>query len=317
GSSVHRRFTIAPFAGDPFSIAPDHEFLLDDEVDAESFGDIGIRPASQRGADPKGLDRTGYAAAVSKAIKHIDTGASTKVVLSRTLEADLNGIDVVQLFDAACRSLPNAMVVLANTDAHGLWLGASPERLLHCDSSSIEVDSIAGTMRTSIVPPNVDAWGDKEREEQDLVTRSIIDTLAIAGCEDVRVDGPQVLRAGSVAHLRTTIRARSEGVDVARLAADLHPTPAVGGTPKANALEVIAALEPSDRKLYAGYWGVMDGRSADLYVNIRCMEVVGGTAVLHVGAGVTAASDPERECDEVELKARTWLDLIEAQRRGG
>ena len=69
--------------------------------------------------------------------------------------------------------------------------------------------------------------------------------------------------------------------------------------------------------MYAGYWGPMNSRSADLFVNIRCMEILGQHALLHIGAGITRDSVAESECDEVERKARTWLDLIDAQRAAG
>lgn len=150
-----------------------------------------------------------------------------------------------------------------------------------------------------------------------MVTRTVLEILATQGVQGLYADGPHAVAAGNMMHLHTQITGSASGPVALSLANALHPTPAVGGIPRLSAIELLRTLEPRSRSLYAGYWGPVDRRNADLYVNIRCMEVVDGRALVHVGAGITAGSDPNHECDEVERKARTWLDLIDAQRRSG
>ena len=72
-------------------------------------------------------------------------------------------------------------------------------------------------------------------------------------------------------------------------------------------MDLIGRLEPSPRSLYAGYWGAWRwyGRT-ELMVNIRCLRIQKELAVLHVGGGITAESDPDSEWEETEQKARTW-----------
>ncbi|MBK8499099.1 MAG: chorismate-binding protein [Flavobacteriales bacterium] len=263
------------------------------------------------------LDRRGFLSAVESAITSVRAGKLQKVVLSRTIVSDLAGTSIGALFMAAARSLPHAFVAITRTDRFGLWMGASPERLLALRDGRLEVDAIAATLPIQNAPESAAHWGAKEREEQAIVTRAVMDLLAAAGVRDAQAHGPQVKLAGNVAHLHTRIFAHGVGPEALDLAKALHPTPAVGGHPRDIAIDLIGQLEPRPRSLYAGYWGPMNAHSAELFVNIRCMHVQGTKAYLHVGAGITADSDPQREGDEVEQKARLWLDLFDAQRHAG
>ncbi len=67
--------------------------------------------------------------------------------------------------------------------------------------------------------------------------------------------------------------------------------------------------------LYAGFWGPWNAEGpTELFVNLRCMQVRSGKVQLHVGAGITAGSDPEMEWTETVRKADTWLRLLEPTR---
>ncbi len=315
--SGEEAFVLAPFntsAQEVRCIRPDMVISKDHwQQDLDGIdGEVGSAAAL-----PSGLDRAGYHAAVASAIEELRSGAVDKVVLARTINADLLGVDIARLFLAAMAQHPEAFVALVHTPAYGIWIGATPERLLRMRDDRVEVDAIAGTHLLGSAPTNVDAWGAKERREQELVTNHVCETLAHAHVGSLNTEGPMVKRAGNVAHLHSRITGRAAGSDVLGLAAALHPTPAVGGTPRNLALQLIEQLEPADRSLYAGYWGPMHRTGAEFFVNIRCMHVVGDTGLVHVGAGITSGSDPDRECDEVEQKARLWLDLIEAERRAG
>lgn len=310
-----RSFLIAPFETGQAPIGcirPEAEFELGAELPELTGYSV-----SKDTVLIQGLDRSGYRAAVENALELIGSGAAEKVVLARTLGADLTGIELSGLFIRACDEHPSALVVLARAGGHGLWLGASPERLLRLEGSQIEVDSLAGSLPTASAPPKPDDWGAKERAEQESVTTEVLETLRLAGLQDLRTTALAVQRAGNVSHLHTRVTGTMLEPDPLRLARMLHPTPAVGGRPRPAALEMIARSEPRGRTLYAGYWGLLEADRACLHVNIRCMEIAGNEALLHVGAGIIAGSSPERECDEVELKSRTWLDLIRAQRARG
>jgi len=307
-----RCFVLAQFdtgEGPAVCIRPDVILAIDE--DRSTLNGVTDRTDGQEHALIPGLDRAGYRSAVAKAINAIRAGHMQKVVLARTIAADLGPATPGALFQAACAAYPSAFVALARTNRFGTWLGASPERLISAAANRIEVDSLAGTMPASQAPSTAKTWGAKEREEQLLVTVEITERLKANGAREVHTDAPTVKRTANVAHLHTRITAIADLSEALSLAAALHPTPAVGGRPAFEAGELIRMLEPRPRSLYAGYWGPLDAERAHLYVNIRCMEIAGQSALLHVGAGITSASDPEGECDEVEQKARAWLSLIE------
>lgn len=307
-----RCFVVAPFQPSAERVAcirPDMEF----EFGAE-FPDLSECSMVEGPELVAGLDRSGYRSAVEQAIARIRHGALQKVVLARTVSTKLKDVSLSALFLRACEMHPTAMVALVRAGEYGLWLGASPERLLILGGSRVEVDSLAGSLPAESAPEDPQEWGEKEQIEQEAVTLEVLDTLKRAGVGHVETSARTTKRAGGVVHLHTRIAGSMQMPDALQLARMLHPTPAVGGRPREAALSLIAQLEPRSRSLYAGFWGVQETQRAHLYVNIRCMEVAEDEALLHVGAGITVGSLPERECDEVELKARTWLDLISAQR---
>jgi isochorismate synthase len=144
-----------------------------------------------------------------------------------------------------------------------------------------------------------------------VVTKSIAGAFIDLGARTIVIEGPEVLPTAHVAHLRTRITATMEGRSIEDLVDALHPTPAVCGLPVEAALERISQWEDRDRELYAGFWGPWsaDGRM-ELFVNIRCMRLFHDRAELHVGAGITAGSDPAREWEETEHKADGWRELL-------
>jgi len=307
---LHQRaWWIAPFEAGPDTlqaIIPDLDVMLDAELPTLPPG----RPLPHTNGQP-GLDRAGYKQAVEQAVALIRSGTLEKVVLARTMQHALQQRQWGDLFALATERLPNACVALVRTPAYGTWLGASPERLLSLRDHRVEVDALAGTLPAEAAPEAAN-WGAKEVAEQRWVTRMVEDTLRATGAEDVRVQGPMVRRAGPVAHLHSVVSGCLTASDVRSLALALHPTPAVGGTPRAQALAVIAASEPCPRGPYAGFWGLHEPDRTDLFVNIRSMELFPDKALLHVGAGITVGSVPDRECVEVERKASTWTSLIDA-----
>jgi isochorismate synthase len=262
-------------------------------------------------------DRQGHADAIRWAQARMRAGELEKVVLARTLEQTFHRTAVADLFLSAVQDRPEAFVCLVNCPEYGSWMGASPEMLVQCTNGRVRVDSLAGTLPRATAPGDAGLWGDKERDEQAVVTRSVLDLFALNGLVDVQLDGPHVMEAGPVAHLHSTITASLGTASLAALVHALHPTPAVCGTPRGTALAAITTLEPQDRGLYAGFWGPWRGAvDSRLHVNIRCLRLLDDTAVLHVGGGITAGSDPEKEWQETEHKALVWQRLLSALRTG-
>jgi len=311
---VNDVFLVAPFQLDRERIA-----MIRSDVDL-SFGEWGsdisalfecVGDERERPVHYADTGREAFMAAVGTARSHIGSGALEKVVISRTRTVPLAKEKLADLFIQACHERAHAFMVLMHTPEHGTWLGASPERLILAEEDHVRVDALAGTMTSDNAPSDPSAWGAKERNEQQLVITSVLETFGRCGAQNVVAFPPEAIGAGEVVHLRSRIEADLGESTLSDVVLALHPTPAVCGTPRNAAREFILQHEAHDRGCYTGFWGPWcpDGRT-ELYVNIRCLRHAGDQAVVFAGAGITSGSDPLKEWDETEQKAQTWLRPI-------
>jgi len=197
-----------------------------------------------------------------------------------------------------------------------LFVGATPERLVLRRGDVVEVDALAGSIpRGSDDPAAIASLlaSAKDRHEHALVVAFIADALRALGLPVSHAELPSVRSLPSVHHLWTPLRARSESApDVLTLAAALHPTPAVAGAPRADALRWIALHEPDPRGWYAGTLGWCDARGDGRFVvALRSAVIHGDEAWAYVGAGLVPGSDPSAEWHETEAKLRTARVALE------
>ena len=144
----------------------------------------------------------------------------------------------------------------------------------------------------------------KDLEEHEYAVRSVARALG-HHCTDLRVpQRPHVLRLANVQHLATDVTGRlADGAPVLALAASLHPTAAVCGTPTERASAMIRELEGMDRGRYAGPVGWFDSRGdGEFGIALRCAEVRPGSLRLFAGCGIVSGSDPEAELAESRAK---------------
>jgi len=104
---------------------------------------------------------------------------------------------------------------------------------------------------------------------------------------------------------------RDDPATLLSLAAAVHPTAAVGGTPRDAAVALIAELEGMDRGRYAGPVGWMDADgNGELGIALRCAQLDGPVARLFAGCGVVADSDPDTEVREAAAKLLPVRDAL-------
>ena len=254
---------------------------------------------------------------VVEAVESIKRGIFEKVVLSRFDDQILpDDFDHMIAFDAACKAYPNAFVYLISTPNFGCWLGATPETLLEINNNVFKTVSLASTQKLSANQNmNEVAWTQKEIQEQAIVSRYIIDCFKKIRLREYLENGPKTIQAGRMAHLKTIYEVDMEAVNIPELASTmlelLNPTSAVCGMPLQPALDFIKKHEKYDRELYAGFLGPinMDGYT-HLFVNLRCMKIMGQTGRFYAGAGITENSNPEKEFEETQLKMQTLKKII-------
>jgi isochorismate synthase len=243
---------------------------------------------------------------VSKGIAAIQNGAFDKVVLSRKIVLN-EQISVVATFQNLIATYPTAFRYLFFHPKIGLWMGATPERLVKINHNQFETVALAGTQlfSESII------WNTKEIEEQQFVTDFIVSEIA-SKVKNLIVSEPKTIKAGNLAHLKSIITGQlAVGFSALDLITSLHPTPAVCGLPKEKALDFIQKNEAFDRTYYSGFLGEYNSNNqTDLFVNLRCLEVVNDAVNIYVGCGITKDSNPEMEFLETENKSMTMRNII-------
>lgn len=277
--------------------------------------EVDALPAGHRLEDPE--DRARWSAGAAEALAEIASGRLKKVVLARSIRVHADGeIDAAAVFGTLSRSTGRRFCFLVENGEAG-FVGASPERLLRVAGDEVTADCIAGTSPRD-GDPAVDraiaqdlAASEKDLREHALVVEWV-GSVFQRHCANVEVAAqPEVLTLASVHHLSTPIRGRLRaGADLGALVAELHPTPAVGGLPRGEALAFIRRVEAENRGWYAGPIGVIEPGRAEFVVAIRSALIQGCTAQVFAGSGIVEGSAPEVEWRETEAKAAQLLAVL-------
>ena len=234
-----------------------------------------------------------------------------KLVLSRskTIRKDPS-FSPGKAFFAAEERYIRSYVYLCHTPETGTWMGGTPEILLSGEKGDWQTVALAGTqsLRDGKLPKS---WDHKNWREQQLVASYIRRQLSTLGITPEE-KGPYSARAGEVSHLKSdfffSLPNPEKLGDVLQL---LHPTPAVCGLPKEEAYHFIIENEGYDRSYYSGFIGWLDPKGkTDLYVNLRCMNILPQTFTLYAGGGLLAASQLEDEWQETEDKLDTMRRIV-------
>mgnify|MGYP001627182161 CR=1 FL=1 len=233
-----------------------------------------------------------------------------KAVFSRIEEVNLDekmdASRLNKLFVILERTYPNAFVYLFSDERTGTWIGATPETLLIQENGQARTMSLAGTMKQQ----ESKEWGEKEKLEQSMVTDFIKQIVSDFKVTSPEIEGPYTFHAGPVKHLRTDIIFPLHADKVLSLAEQLHPTPAVSGLPRDKAIELIAEFEDHERQFYTGFLGWIAPEKSELYVSLRCAQVINHKVYLYLGGGYTVDSVPVEEWQETVNKSQTLLSVL-------
>lgn len=261
-------------------------------------GDISLPASTEIGS---------YEECVAAIAAHHTSQAGGKTVYARRISDASAIVDWPSMAFDYFGAFPDTFRFMFSAPETGCWLGASPELLIRRDSgsSTITTMALAGTLRDT-----TSQWDDKNIEEHDYVTRFILDVFESFGIKATVSDAEDV-RFGSIRHLCHRITAHYSGPVVPLLNA-LSPTPALSGFPRAEALDMISALE-GPRSLYGGYVGVNSPSGIRAFVNLRSMNFnPGGGYCLYAGGGITSLSQPSDEWLETEAKSAVLRRCISA-----
>lgn len=244
--------------------------------------------------------------------EELTEGVCQKLVLSRTFDTQrCSSFSPGLSFLKAYQQYPDSFTYLSHTPNSGTWLGCSPERLVSSKDGHWTTDALAGTQKIEDNNTSI-TWDDKNRLEQQIVVDYMQQQLSKAGIPSTH-NNAETIQAGNLLHIRSEfsfdLNDPSKIGDVLDL---LHPSPAINGFPKDEAFQFIQRNERYNRKYYSGFIGYLDPKGdTNLYVNLRCMEILDYSLRLYAGGGILSSSDLFSEWKETENKLQTILSVID------
>jgi menaquinone-specific isochorismate synthase len=263
--------------------------------------------------------RRSYETAVSRALARIEAGEFQKIVLARAKDVVAGApLNPLRLLNGLRERFPDCNAFSVANGAGQSFIGASPERLLCVRDGVMRTEALAGSAQRGMTASEDAALGarllqsDKDLREHRIVLDSILRRLAPLHLDLRHSARPTLKRLSNVQHLITPVEADlPRGVRLLDMLGRLHPTPAVGGTPREVVVPLIAGLEAFPRGLYCGAVGWIDaGGSGEFIVALRSALVDGSRARMYAGAGIVQGSSPENELEETELKFRAMQDAL-------
>ena len=281
-----------------------------DAVEASALG-----PEFRVVLHPGALSPDAYREAVAVAVARILSGTLEKVVLARDMTGRLpEGGDVRRVLVDLALGYPDTWTFAVD----GL-IGSSPETLVRVSGGAVTARVLAGSAGRG-----ADAASDagaalalatstKDLDEHRFAVESVLGALRPHVRGVAASELPFALKLPNLWHLASDVEGSlSDGSTALDLAAALHPTAAVAGTPRATALSLISELEPIDRCRYGGPVGWVDASGNGKWaIALRSAEVgADGSIAAFAGAGIVADSDPERELAETRLKFRPILEAF-------
>ncbi|WP_240423738.1 isochorismate synthase [Microbacterium halotolerans] len=306
------------------------------DVDEADYG-----PQWSATLGPGRMDPAAHGDAVRDVLRRIADGEAEKVVIARDISGTVPaGADLRRLVRELAHGYPDTWTFAVD----GL-IGASPETLVTVSGGTVTARVLAGT-----IPRGADAdedtalsvelaKSDKNVEEHAFAVASVLESLRPYTATLEASETPSLLRLPNLWHLATDVTGTlSNGASALNLVRALHPTAAVGGTPREAAVRIIRDVEPFDRGRYAGPVGWIDGNGdGEWAIALRCAQFgeAGGTAsagddegddpaaadwslganatrrvTAHAGGGIVSGSVPESELDETRVKFRPIVDAL-------
>lgn len=254
---------------------------------------------------------------VSEACALIESKKLEKVVLARQTKIETpSAIDpwlcVAHLFQAASSSSIFAIQI----DPHRAFIGATPETLFSRQGRTVNFEALASTVPIGkdrkeelFLEKNL-LSGEKELREFRFVESFIQECLTKLNASNASASSRQIIKTPHVQHLYRMYKAQIPlNIDDQKILTALHPTPALGGTPREEALRFIERIEPFDRGWYGAPLGMLSQEESFLSVAIRSAVIENNLLHLYAGAGIVEGSDPEKEWQELESKIRLFIQM--------
>lgn len=262
-----------------------------------------------------------WRAEVEGALAAIHSGFVSKVVLARTLDVlSESPLDALRVLDYMWHENRGAHVFLFEPKPGHLIVGAAPETVATVRGGAFHATAVAGSIargesedERKVLAATLLA-SEKNLVEHRIALDDMVERLRPFGGPVEAADHPHVLTLARIQHLETDIRARLHaGTHIMDVLAALHPTPAVCGLPRDDAMSLLEREEPFERGWYSGPVGWFDASGDGIFAPaLRCAVAKGREWRLFAGAGIVGASDPALEWEETGIKFEPVLRALAA-----
>jgi len=267
------------------------------------------------------IDPIKWKQSVVKATEEITNKKAEKIVLAREVRLHFNEeANISAVLQQLLNTQQNSYVFAFESDGD-CFIGATPERLVKIEKSELLSTCLAGTAPRGKTLEEDKRIGDqllndeKNRQEHDFVVKMIKKAI-LKSCTNVEIpEKPVLYPLKNLQHLFTPVTAQlKNGYSIFDVVEELHPTPALGGTPTEESLAFIREHELLDRGWYGAPIGWLDSNeNGEFAVAIRSALIQCDEASLFAGCGVVADSDPEMEYEETKIKLLPMLNVLGGQ----
>lgn len=255
---------------------------------------------------------------VNGIVKELKEGPLKKVVLARELRMKFDTTVEAGMVLERLNKQQHESFIFALESNGDCFLGASPERLVKKQGNEIFSTCLAGSIpRGNSAEEDMELGKQLLHDQKNLIEHQYVVEMIKAALEEscdeiILPEKPQLMKIRDIQHLYTPVIGKcGKDTSLLLLVERLHPTPALGGLPKQEAVEKIREVEQLDRGLYAAPIGWLDYQgNGEFAVAIRSGLIQGSEASLFAGCGVVADSDSESEYLETSLKFRPMLRAL-------
>ncbi|MGE7928103.1 isochorismate synthase [Lysinibacillus xylanilyticus] len=262
-----------------------------------------------------------YLASIDQVTALIKQKKADKVVIARSLALQFKEqVSSPQVLSQIIHEQPESYLFGLERQEL-LFFGASPERLVKVEKGRAFSSCVAGSIKRGKTADEDEAYGQsllndsKNGGEHQYVVDMIAETFR-ENCIEMKIpDSPRLLKIRDIQHLYTPVEGQlNSEATILQLTKSLHPTPALGGVPRKEAMEAIRKYEPMNRGLYAAPIGWVDAEgNGEFAVAIRSAALLKDKAYLYAGGGIVADSEPQSEYEETLVKFRPMLRALGGQ----
>jgi menaquinone-specific isochorismate synthase len=248
---------------------------------------------------------------IKKGIKLVEEGSLDKIVLASRVKIEFkNKLNLINILKKLKTNQPNTCRYVWRRNSEDIIFGASPEKLFSFSKPDLVLEAIAGTVSSDFDPDSL-MESSKDIKEHNYVLEYLIKSLDVLKINNYTKSSLKVTSFGDISHLQTLLYSKIHNICPFDLLRVLHPSPAVCGSPKIEAINWINTLESFSRGNYASPIGWVDSEgNSEFRVAIRGARYIDQNLEFTAGSGLVKGSISNKEIEEIQLKFKSLVKQI-------